>query len=154
MKQSTRLGSIMRLVSGESIFKSKWKNEGATPGFVALTPSIPATVIPLNLDALGNSVLCSRHAFLASINPDVRLTVGVVPAVSCMACCFSGMTPVMQNVKGTGWVCYLYFATHCIFNVMACPYIGVSHCFRHSFAEDSGPRRGDRRGHRLVSFPQ
>lgn len=111
MKQATRLGSFMRLVSGESIFKSKWKNEGTTPGFVALTPSIPATVIPLNLDALGNSVLCSRHAFLASINPDVKLTVGVVPAVSCMACCFSGMTPVMQNVKGTGWVFLTAFGT-------------------------------------------
>ncbi len=80
MKQKTRVGSIMRMASGESIFKSKWKNEGNAPGFVALTPSIPAGIIPLNLDALGNSVLCSKHSFLASTNPSVNVTIGLVPA--------------------------------------------------------------------------
>lgn len=109
MKQKTKLGNFTRLLSGEPIFKATWTNSGSNPGFVALTPNVPSTVIPLNLDAMGNSVLCSRDAFLAAINPEVRLTIGALPADSCLACCCSGMTPFMQNVKGNGWV---FLAAH------------------------------------------
>eukprot|EP00341_Mesodinium_pulex_P005270 CAMPEP_0116891400 /NCGR_PEP_ID=MMETSP0467-20121206/1825_1 /TAXON_ID=283647 /ORGANISM="Mesodinium pulex, Strain SPMC105" /LENGTH=241 /DNA_ID=CAMNT_0004559895 /DNA_START=30 /DNA_END=755 /DNA_ORIENTATION=- len=109
MKQNTKLGGFMRMVAGEPIFKSTWVNEGAEPGFVALTNAIPSTIIPLNLDALGGSVLCARDAFMASINPDVKITVGLIPTASCLACCCSGLSPILQRVAGNGWV---FLAAH------------------------------------------
>lgn len=104
MKQKTKIGGLMRMVAGEPLFKATWTNEGAEPGFLALMNAIPSTVIPLNLDALGGSVLCARDAFMAAINPDVRISVGLIPTASCLACCCSGLSPILQRVSGTGWV--------------------------------------------------
>lgn len=94
----------MRMVSGEGLFKAVWTNEGTEAGFISLTNSIPSTIIPINLDAVGGSIMCSKDAFLAAINPDVRVSIGLIPTSSGLACCFSGMTPVLQRVAGTGWV--------------------------------------------------
>lgn len=104
MKQKTKLGGFMRMVAGESIFKATWTNSGTEPGFVALTNAIPSTIIPINLDALGGSILCARDAFLASISPDVKISVGLIPTASCLACFCSGLTPILQRATGSGWV--------------------------------------------------
>jgi uncharacterized protein (AIM24 family) len=109
MKQSTKLGGITRMLAGESLFKSTWVNESNEAGFVALTNAIPSTIIPLNLDALGGSILCAKDAFLASISPDVKITIGLIPTASCLACFCSGMTPILQKVVGSGWV---FLAAH------------------------------------------
>lgn len=105
MKQKTKFGGFFRMVAGESIFKATWTNGATETGFVALTNAVPSTIIPLNLDALGGSVLCAKDAFLASIDPSVKITVGVIPTDSCLACCCSGLSPILQKVSGSGWVC-------------------------------------------------
>lgn len=107
MKQKTKFGGITRLIAGESLFKASWTNDSSEPGFISLTNAIPSTVIPMNLDALGGSILCARDAFLASVNPDVKVTVGLIPTASCLGCLCSGMTPILQKVQGEGWVCLL-----------------------------------------------
>lgn len=64
MKQSTKFGGFGRMVSGESIVKSNWKNNGSEPGFVSLTPNEPANIIPINLDEEGGSMKCKRGGLI------------------------------------------------------------------------------------------
>jgi uncharacterized protein (AIM24 family) len=109
MKEQVRLGGIGRLLSGESIFKSTWKNGGSSPGWIALTPNMPASIIPLDLDRTGGEFKCKRDAFMASANPDVKLTVSVLNSASCLACCCSGMDVFMQDVRGKGMVRHSIF---------------------------------------------
>lgn len=103
-KLKVKIGGLIRLVSGESIFKALWTNSTNEPGFVALTPNLPGAVIPINLDALGGSIRCKRDAFLAALDPNVRITVSLLNTDSCLACCCSGMDMVMQDVRGQGTV--------------------------------------------------
>lgn len=102
MQATVKLGGLGRLISGEGLFKAIYKNKGGEQGFIALTPNTPATIIPIDLDALGGSIKCKHDAFMASINPDVKVTISIINSNSCLACCCSGMDVFMQDVRGTG----------------------------------------------------
>mmetsp|Transcript_6498 Transcript_6498/g.13870 ORF Transcript_6498/g.13870 Transcript_6498/m.13870 type:complete len:265 (+) Transcript_6498:50-844(+) len=104
MKQTVKLGGFGRLMSGEGLVKACWKNKGSEMGYIGLTPNIPATIIPVNLDAEGGSIKCKRDAFMAALNPDTKLSISMLNSNSCAACCCSGMDVFMQDIRGSGMV--------------------------------------------------
>lgn len=53
-----KLGGIGRLITEGDIFKSIYHNKANSVGFVGLTGNFPSSIIPLNLDAMGGSILC------------------------------------------------------------------------------------------------
>lgn len=91
-------------MSGEGLVKACWKNKGSEMGYIGLTPNIPATIIPVNLDAEGGSIKCKRDAFMAALNPDTKLSISMLNSNSCAACCCSGMDVFMQDIRGSGMV--------------------------------------------------
>lgn len=104
VKLKVKIGGFTRLLSGESLFKAVWNNTTSQPGYVALTPNIPATIIPINLDQMGGSVKCKRDGFMAALDPNVRITISLLNTDSCLACCCSGMDVWMQDIIGKGTV--------------------------------------------------
>ena len=104
MKMKVRLGGIMQMASGDGLFKDSWKNSGPALGFISLTPNSPGQVIPVNLDRLGGSIKCKDGSYMAAIDPQVNISIALLKAASCLACCCSGMDPIMQQISGKGWV--------------------------------------------------
>lgn len=102
MKQKTRFGGFGRLLSGEGLAKCTWKNEGSARGFVSLTPNTPANIIPVNLDLENGSFKCKHDAFMAALDPELKVSISKLNADSCLACCCSGMGFFMQSCKGKG----------------------------------------------------
>lgn len=109
VKQQTKMGGIGRLVTGEGLFKNQYKNNGSAPGYVGLTAPIPATLIPINLDALDGTIKCKRDAFLGSMDPDCKIGLSWLKTNTCLGCCCSGVDMVLQNVQAKGWV---FLAAH------------------------------------------
>ncbi len=110
MKLKVKMGGLLRVVSGESLFKAMWENTTSAPGFVALTPNMPATIIPIDLSVYNGAIKCKRDAFLAAISPLVTITIALIPTDSLLACCCSGMGLIMQNICGTGIVSYFKYS--------------------------------------------
>lgn len=104
MKQKVKLGGFGRFLSGEGLFKAIWENTTNKPGFIGLTPNIPGSVIPINLDENGGSFKCKRDAFMAAASSDVKITISMLNTDSCLACCCSGMDMFMQDIRGTGMI--------------------------------------------------
>jgi uncharacterized protein (AIM24 family) len=104
MKQSVKIGGFGRFLSGEGIFKAIWTNTTSAPGFVSLTPNLPGSVIPIDLDRNGGSFRCKRDAFMAAVSPDVKISIAMLNTDSCLGCCCSGMDMFMQDIRGTGMV--------------------------------------------------
>jgi uncharacterized protein (AIM24 family) len=107
VKARTGLGNIgqafSRMVAGESAFKVKWKNEGDHDGFIGLTPPAPANIIPLNMANHPQGILCKHGAFLCAISTDTSVSIDIQRARSCLACCCSGLSMVMEKVYGGNW---------------------------------------------------
>jgi uncharacterized protein (AIM24 family) len=102
MKQKTKFGGIGRMLSGESIVKSTWENTSSTQGFISLTPNEPGNIIPVNLDEEGGVMKCKSDAFMASVDPNLKISISTLNSDSCLACCCSGMGMFMQSCKGSG----------------------------------------------------
>lgn len=103
MKQKTKFGGFGRMLSGESIVKSTWTNKGDEAGFVSLTPNEPANIIPINLDEeSGGMMKCKNDAFMAAMDPELKISICKLNTSSCCACFCSGMDMFMQSCKGSG----------------------------------------------------
>lgn len=107
VKARTRTGGLgsafARSMGGESLFKVHWKNEGDRDGFVGFTAPIPANVIPIDLGAFTQGILCKQDAFLCAVSTDTRVTIDIQRARSCLACCCSGLSMVMQKCQAGSW---------------------------------------------------
>lgn len=102
MKQKTVFGGFGRMLSGESIVKSTWTNNGGDSGFVSLTPNEPGNIIPINLDEEDGVMKCKNDAFMAAMDPKLKITISTLNASSCCACFCSGMDMFMQSCQGSG----------------------------------------------------
>lgn len=104
MKEKVKFGGFGRFLSGEGLVKAVWENSSPNPGFIALTPNIPGAVIPVNLDHNGGNFKCKRDAFMAAIDPNVKISISLLNTDSCLACCCSGIDMFMQDIRGSGVV--------------------------------------------------
>jgi len=103
VKELVKLGGVGRMLSGDGLFKAIYVNEGAQDGYVGLTANFPATIIPIDLNSTGGTLLCKHDAFLASMDPDCKVSLTPIARMSACACCFSGIPLFMQEVRGSGW---------------------------------------------------
>jgi len=104
VKMQAKFGGISRMVSGEELFKTFLKNEGQENQLVGVTPCVPMGVIlPVNLPAVGGTLVCKRGAFLAGMGENVKVRLKLLPTGDLMACLCGGMAPIVQEVYGDSY---------------------------------------------------
>ncbi|NOT14896.1 MAG: AIM24 family protein [Methylotenera sp.] len=93
--------AFKRSLTGESFFSSVYKNTGITPQQIAIAAPAPGSIIPINLDEQGGSVICQKGAYLAGgvgqkieLAFQKRIRVGL----------FGGEGFIMQRISGSGTV--------------------------------------------------
>ncbi len=60
------LGFGKRLLTGEGLFTTVFHNQGQEKRRVAFAAPYPGTIIPIDLSALGGTLLCQRDSFLCA----------------------------------------------------------------------------------------
>jgi len=92
------LGTCM---TGEGCCIATYTNQSDNreKGFVALTPSYPAKIVPIDLSKVQGSLITMAGSYMASIN-DVQIESDCDCGFNC---CFGGMGMIRQELKGKGW---------------------------------------------------
>lgn len=95
------IGAGKRVLTGESLFMTHFKNTGREKQHVAFAAPFPGKIIPLDLSKMGGELICQKDAFLAaalgtqvSISFNKRLGVGF----------FGGEGFILQKLVGDGMV--------------------------------------------------
>lgn len=91
----------------ESGFRVHWKNVSNSIQRIALTPSFPAKVIPVNLNEHSGELLFKSGAFMAATDPDLSFQIeraGRSSGGTFGTGLFGGQGFVLNKVKGEGWV--------------------------------------------------
>jgi len=101
IKMTQEMGNCTRLCVGESCCKTVFHNDQRDEGFVSLTPSFPAKVIPVDLTTVGQKLIAKGGAYMSHVG-DVSLaaTWDCCPTT----CWFGGMGIARQGITGTGTV--------------------------------------------------
>lgn len=105
IKMDAKLLGVMKMfgraAGGGNFFSIEYKNEGSENGYVGMSPNFPGVVIPIDMTEYP-SILCSRDSYLCSVGTgeDTVVSAGFMPAKSCLACCCSGESMVMQKISG------------------------------------------------------
>ncbi|MDH4290851.1 MAG: AIM24 family protein, partial [Aquincola sp.] len=60
------LGAGKRLVTGESLFTTVYTNNASTKLRVAFAAPYPGKIVPMDLKALGGTLICQKDAFLCA----------------------------------------------------------------------------------------
>jgi uncharacterized protein (TIGR00266 family) len=88
-----------RLVTGESLFTTHFTNHGEHAARVGFAAPYPGNVIPLNLAALGGSVICQKDAFIcAALGTQLDITL----SRRLGAGLFGGEGFILQKLSGDG----------------------------------------------------
>jgi len=91
----------------ESGFRIHWKNVSDNIQRIALTPSFPAKVVPVNLDAHSGELFIKNGAFVAATDPHLSFEIeraGRARGGTCGTGLFGGQGFVLNKVVGDGWV--------------------------------------------------
>ncbi len=90
------------LIAGESLFVAEFRHEGKLgKARVAFGGRVPGQIIPVRLDAMGGSLICQRHSFLAAAK-GVEISTAFQRELG--SAIFGGEDFVMQRLRGQGWV--------------------------------------------------
>jgi uncharacterized protein (TIGR00266 family) len=88
-----------RMVTGESFFITSFANSGQGKSHVAFAAPYPGKIIPLDLTALGGSMICQKDSFLCAaqgINIEVAFTKRMGAGL------FGGEGFILQRLTGDG----------------------------------------------------
>ncbi len=88
-----------RLITGESLFMTAFTNVGAAPRKVSFAAPYAGKIIPLDLYALGNKVICQKDAFLCAAK---GVSVGIEFQRRLGTGFFGGEGFIMQKLEGDG----------------------------------------------------
>lgn len=89
-----------RMLTGESFFITTFLHTGREKGHVAFAAPYPGKIIPLNLAAMGGSMLCQKDAFLCAakgIEIDIAFTKRMGAGF------FGGEGFILQKLSGDGF---------------------------------------------------
>ncbi|MBP2636838.1 MAG: hypothetical protein H6Q72_2745 [Firmicutes bacterium] len=92
-------GAGKRLLTGESLFMTLFSNGGSGKQKVAFAAPHPGKIVPLDLSALGNTVLCQKDSFLCAAK---GVSVGVAFSQKIGVGMFGGEGFVLQKLEGDG----------------------------------------------------
>ncbi|HUS91948.1 MAG TPA: TIGR00266 family protein [Phycisphaerae bacterium] len=88
-----------RMLTGESLFLTHFTNAGSGKKRVAFAAPYPGKIVPLDLAALGGTVLCQKDAFLCAA---MGTEVGIAFARRLGTGLFGGEGFILQQLRGDG----------------------------------------------------
>ncbi len=95
------LGAGKRLITGEGIFTTLFTHRGPGKGQVAFASPYPGKIIPLELSAYGNKIVCQKDAFLCAAK---GVSLGVEFQKKIGTALFGGEGFIMQKLEGDGLI--------------------------------------------------
>jgi uncharacterized protein (TIGR00266 family) len=93
------LGAGKRLVTGESLFTTVYSNQSPTKKKVAFAAPYPGKILPMDLRALGGTLLCQKDAFLCAAR---GVSLGIAFQQRLSVGFFGGEGFIMQRLDGDG----------------------------------------------------
>jgi len=93
------LGAGKRLISGESLFTTIYTNESSVKRRVAFAAPYAGKIIPMNLAALGGTLICQKDAFLCAAR---GVSLGIAFQKRLGAGFFGGEGFIMERLDGDG----------------------------------------------------
>jgi len=93
------LGAGKRLVTGESLFTTVYTNESSSKLRVAFAAPYPGKILPMDLRALGGTLICQKDAFLCAAR---GVSLGIYFQQKLSVGFFGGEGFVMQKLDGDG----------------------------------------------------
>ncbi|TCS73923.1 uncharacterized protein (TIGR00266 family) [Sulfuritortus calidifontis] len=101
--QAGLLGKLMgagkRLLTGESLFTTIYANQAATKRRVAFAAPYPGKIVPMDLQALGGSLICQKDSFLCAAK---GVSLGIAFQQRLGAGLFGGEGFILQKLEGDG----------------------------------------------------
>ena len=93
------LGAGKRLVTGESLFTTVYTNQVQQKQRVAFAAPYPGKILPMDLKALGGTLICQKDAFLAAAR---GVSLGIAFQQKLSVGFFGGEGFIMQKLDGDG----------------------------------------------------
>ncbi|HWP21024.1 MAG TPA: TIGR00266 family protein [Burkholderiaceae bacterium] len=93
------LGAGKRLITGESIFTTVYTNQSQGKKRVAFAAPYPGKILPMDLKALGGTLLCQKDSFLCAAR---GVSLGVAFQQKLSVGFFGGEGFILQRLEGDG----------------------------------------------------
>ena len=93
------LGAGKRLITGESLFTTVYSNQARGKQRVAFAAPYPGKILPMDLRALGGTLICQKDAFLCAAR---GVSLGIAFQRRLSAGFFGGEGFIMQRLDGDG----------------------------------------------------
>lgn len=93
------LGAGKRLVTGESLFTTVYTNQNTGKARVAFAAPYPGKILPMDLSALGGTLICQKDAFLCAAR---GVSLGIYFQQKLSVGFFGGEGFIMQKLEGNG----------------------------------------------------
>lgn len=93
------LGAGKRLLTGEGLFTTVFHNESTSKRRVAFAAPYPGKIVPMDLRALGGTVICQKDSFLCAAK---GVSLGIALQRKLGVGLFGGEGFVMQRLEGDG----------------------------------------------------
>ncbi|MBT9456200.1 MAG: TIGR00266 family protein [Burkholderiaceae bacterium] len=93
------LGAGKRLITGESLFTTVYTNQASGKQRVAFAAPYPGKILPMDLRALGGTLLCQKDAFLCAAR---GVSLGIAFQQKMSVGFFGGEGFIMQKLDGDG----------------------------------------------------
>ena len=90
-----------RVLTGENLFMTAYKNQGYGKSHVAFAAPMPGKIIPIDLNAYNNKVICQKDSFLCAAK---GVQVGIEFNRKIGVGLFGGEGFIMQKLEGDGLV--------------------------------------------------
>jgi uncharacterized protein (TIGR00266 family) len=95
------LGGAKRVLSGATLFMTRFANAGGGNARVAFSAPYPGKILALRLDRYGGELFCQRETFLAA-QQGVKIDIAFQKKI--MTGLFGGEGFIMQRLSGRDWV--------------------------------------------------
>jgi uncharacterized protein (TIGR00266 family) len=93
------LGAGKRLLTGEGLFTTIFHNEGSGKRRVAFASPYPGKIIPVQLSAIGGTLICQKDSFLCAAK---GVSLGIAFQKKLGVGLFGGEGFIMQKLEGDG----------------------------------------------------
>lgn len=93
------LGAGKRLITGESLFTTVYTNQASGKRRVAFAAPYPGKILPMDLRALGGTLICQRDSFLCAAR---GVSLGIALQRRLSVGFFGGEGFIMQRLEGDG----------------------------------------------------
>ena len=90
-------GAAKRVITGESLFMTAFTNQGYERESVAFAAPYPGKILPMDLKALGGSLICQKDAFLCCAK---GISLGIAFTKRLGAGFFGGEGFILQKLEG------------------------------------------------------